>query len=236
MNERSAHAGPSAACPSCPACPARRQALQAWVATGASALAMGTGLWALPVQAADDAVQTLKAFARDVQAARGEFTQTVVSPDGQRKKVSSGQFAFSRPNRFRFAYDKPFEQLIVADGQKVWLHDIDLNQVNVRPIDQALGATPAALLAGGSLERDFSLKAEPDANGQQWVAATPRQADGQVKLLRVGFKGGVLATLELTDAFGQRSTLQFSRVEQGAKLAPELFRFSPPKGADVVGG
>lgn len=181
-----------------------------------------------------DAVDTLRDFVRGVQTGRAEFTQTVTSPDGARRKTSSGQFAFARPNRFRFAYDKPFEQLIVCDGQKVWLHDIDLNQVNVRPMNQALGSTPAALLAGGQLDRDFTLQAQPPADGLDWVLATPREAEGTVRQVRVGFRGTTLAALELTDAFGQRSLLTFSKVEQGVALPAELFRFTPPKGADVV--
>lgn len=188
-----------------------------------------------PLAARADAVDTLRAFAREVNSARADFTQTVVSPDGARKKQSSGQFSFSRPNRFRFVYAKPFEQVIVADGQKLWLHDVDMNQVTVRPLDQALGATPAALLAGATLERDFTLTAQPAADGQDWVLATPRQGDGSVRQVRVGFKGKTLSTLEVVDGFGQRSTLVFSKVEQGAALPVDSFRFSPPKGAEVLG-
>ena len=186
---------------------------------------------ALAVQA--DAVDTLRDFTRDVQTGRATFTQTVTSPDGAKKKSSSGSFEFSRPNRFRFAYSKPFEQLIVSDGTKVWLHDIDLNQVSVRLLDQALGGTPAALLAGGSLERDFALIALPPRDGLDWVQATPRAKDGAQ--LQVGFRGKLLAALEITDAFGQRSLLQFSAVQQGLPLAAERFRFVPPPGVDVIG-
>lgn len=203
-----------------------------WLAAGGLLLALGLGLASGGARA--DAVDTLRDFVREVQTGRAEFTQTVVSPDGARRKTSTGQFAFARPNRFRFAYDKPFEQLIVCDGQKVWLHDIDLNQVNVRPMGQALGSTPAALLAGGQLERDFTLQAQPAADGLDWVLAIPREAEGTVRQVRVGFRGKTLAALELTDAFGQRSLLKFSKVEQGAALPADTFRFTPPKGADVV--
>jgi outer membrane lipoprotein carrier protein len=159
----------------------------------------------------------------------------VTSPDGLKKKTSAGSFEFSRPNRFRFAYSKPFEQLIVSDGQKVWLHDIDLNQVSVRPLDQALGATPAALLAGGSLERDFELSALPARDGLDWAQASPRAKDGSVTRLLVGFRGKELAALEIVDAFGQRSLLQFSAVQQGVAVPAERFRFVPPAGVDVIG-
>ena len=182
-----------------------------------------------------DPVDTLREFARDVKSGRANFTQTVSSPDGAKKKTSSGSFEFSRPNRFRFAYSKPFEQLIVSDGQKVWLHDVDLNQVSVRPLDQALGGTPAALLAGGSLERDFELTALPARDGLEWVQAKPRAKDGTVAEMRVGFRGKDLAALELVDAFGQRSVLLFSAVQQGVAVPAERFRFVPPAGADVIG-
>ena len=181
-----------------------------------------------------DAVQTLKDFSRDVKSGRAEFTQTVSSPDGKRKKTSSGSFEFQRPNQFRFAYAKPFEQLIVADGKKVWIYDPDLQQASSRRVDQALGATPAALLAGGALERDFALKALPDEQGLSWVLATPRQADSMLQSLRIGFKGKDLAALEVVDGFGQRSLLQFSAVAANASIAPERFRFSLPPGTDLV--
>jgi outer membrane lipoprotein carrier protein len=139
-----------------------------------------------------------------------------------------------RPNRFRFVYDKPLEQLIVADGQKVWIYDPDLQQVSVRQMNQALGATPAALLAGGSLDKDFTLKALPDRDGLQWVEAAPRQKESPFQAVRVGFRGKDLAALEIVDSFGQKSNLSFSQVEANVAVAPENFRFTPPKGADVL--
>ena len=192
-------------------------------------------LGAATVAAQADAVDALREFTRDVKSGRAAFTQTVTSPDGAKKKTSAGSFEFSRPNRFRFAYSKPFEQLIVSDGQKVWLHDIDLNQVSVRQLDQALGATPAALLAGGSLERDFELSALPARDGLDWAQASPRAKDGSVTRLLVGFRGKELAALEIVDAFGQRSLLQFSAVQQGVAVPAERFRFVPPAGVDVIG-
>ncbi|MBK6863362.1 MAG: outer membrane lipoprotein chaperone LolA [Ideonella sp.] len=181
-----------------------------------------------------DALDALKAFVRDAGTGQANFTQTVTSPDGRKTRTSSGSFEFSRPNRFRFAYTKPFEQLIVADGQKVWIYDRDLNQASSRKLAQALGATPAALLAGGSLERDFELKAAPDRNGLAWVEATPRQRDGALQVVRVGFRGGELAAIEIVDSFGQTSLLQFSSFVANLPLAPERFRFVVPPGADLI--
>ncbi|GAP33624.1 outer membrane lipoprotein chaperone LolA [Piscinibacter sakaiensis] len=188
---------------------------------------------ALPVARAD-AVDALRSFARDVRSGSADFTQTVTAPDGVRKKQSSGRFEFSRPNRFRFAYTKPFEQLIVADGQKVWIYDADLNQASSRRIAQALGATPAALLAGGSLEQDFTLAAQPDRDGLAWVQAVPKSTDAGIRAIRVGFRAGQLAALEITDGFGQRSRLDFSNFTANPNLPAERFRFTLPPGADLL--
>lgn len=181
-----------------------------------------------------DALAALKAFVRDTGSGRAEFTQTVTSPDGKRVKTSSGSFEFLRPNRFRFAYAKPFEQLIVADGSKVWIYDPDLNQASSRKLSQALGATPAALLAGGSLERDFELAPAPDRLGLAWVEATPRQPDSALERVRIGFRGAVLAAVEIVDSFGQTSLLQFSRFAANVPLAAESFRFVAPAGTELI--
>ena len=181
-----------------------------------------------------DALDTLREFSRDVKSGRAEFTQTVTSPDGVKKKTSSGSFEFARPNRFRFAYKKPFEQLIVSDGKTVWLHDVDLNQVSIRNYDQALGATPAALLSGSGLEKDFELTAQPARDGLDWVLAVPKAKGGNIESLQIGFKGKALAALELKDAFGQRSLMQFGEVATNVPLNEATFRLVPPKGADIV--
>jgi outer membrane lipoprotein carrier protein len=183
-----------------------------------------------------DAVDALREFTRDARTGSAQFTQVVTSADGARKKTSSGTFEFSRPNRFRFAYTKPFEQLIVGDGQNIWLYDVDLQQVTVRPADQALGATPASLLAGGALEKEFELQAQPSSQGIDWVQATPRAKSdaGGFQSLRVGFRGRVLAAIELLDNFGQRSLLSFDNVSTNAPVSAEAFRFTPPQGVAVL--
>ena len=181
-----------------------------------------------------DAIDTLREFVRDVKSGQASFTQTVVSTDGARKKTSSGQFEFARPNRFRFTYTKPFEQLIVADGQKVWIFDTDLNQASSRAIGQALGATPAALLAGGSLDAEFALAPLPARDGLDWALATPKAKDGPFQSMRVGFRGKELAAVEITDSFGQVSRLQFTQYQANTPVVAERFRFVPPFGADVI--
>jgi outer membrane lipoprotein carrier protein len=186
------------------------------------------------VSARADALDTLREFVRDVKSGRASFTQTVTSADGAKKRVSSGSFEFARPNRFRFAYAKPFEQLIVSDGQKVWIHDVDLNQVSVRKLSAALGTTPAALLAGAALDKEFELATQPSKDGVDWVQATPRQKDGAFQSMRIGFRGKELAAVEIFDSFGQRSLMSFSQYTANAALPEQSFRFVPPSGADVI--
>jgi outer membrane lipoprotein carrier protein len=201
------------------------------------ALALG---WAAAAQAGG--LEALEQFVKNARSGRAEFTQVVTAParEGQaaRSKTSSGTFEFSRPNRFRFEYRKPFAQTIVADGQTLWLYDADLNQVTTRKQEQALGSTPAALIAAapdlGALRRDFNLEAAPDRDGLQWVVATPKQRDGQLNQVRVGFRGEQLAALEILDSFGQRSVMTFDKLQLNADLPASSFQFKPPAGADVV--
>jgi outer membrane lipoprotein carrier protein len=187
-------------------------------------------------------MEALEAFIKNAKTGRAEFTQTVTGParEGQaaRSKTSSGTFEFQRPNRFRFTYRKPFEQVIVADGQTLWLYDQDLNQVTQRSQSKVLGSTPAALIAASpnleSLRRDFDLQALPGSGGLQWVQATPKTKEGQLHSMKAGFRGDELAVLEILDGFGQRSVLQFSGMQVNAAMTADAFRFQPPQGADVV--
>lgn len=198
-------------------------------------------LWSWSAQA--DGLQDLEAFLREVKSAQASFTQVVTSPKraGEtvaRSKTSSGRFEFLRPGRFRFEYTKPFPQTIVADGQTLWLYDADLNQVTARAQKDALGSTPAALIASGTdlkaLGEVFDLKAAPAVDGLEWVEAKPKAKDGQLQSVRVGFKAGQLAALEIADSLGQRSVLNFSQWQGNASLKAEQFAFKPPAGADVI--
>ena len=187
-------------------------------------------------------LESLENFVKTTKSGRADFTQAVTAPpkDGAaaRTRTSTGSFEFARPNRFRFSYRKPFEQTIVADGQTLWLYDVDLAQVTARKQAAALGATPAALIAAApdlnALQAEYELSDAPSADGQDWLKATPRSKDGSLQSVRVGFKGGVLATLEILDSFGQRSVLQFSAFELNAALDASAFAFKPPPGVDVV--
>ena len=187
-------------------------------------------------------LESLENFVKSAKTGRADFTQVITAPsrEGQaaRTRTSSGTFEFQRPSRFRFEYRKPFEQTIVADGQTLWLHDKDLNQVSQRRQAKVLGSTPAALIAASpdleTLKRDFELQPLPDRDGLQWVQATPRQKEGQLTSMKVGFRGDQLAALDILDSFGQRSVLTFSNMQLNAPVSADAFRFTPPQGADVV--
>jgi outer membrane lipoprotein carrier protein len=178
----------------------------------------------------------LHAFLEGTKTAQGSFRQVVVNREGRTTQTTSGTFAFARPGKFRWTYEKPFDQLIVGDGDKVWVYDHDLNQVIVRKLDAALGATPAALLAGdNALEKNFTLVAGGEGDGLQYVDATPKAADSQFKRIRLGFADDLPRKMQLTDAFGQTTDLTFSDLRRNPKLPADTFQFTPPKGADVVG-
>ena len=195
-------------------------------------------------------LESLEVFIKTVKTGRTDFTQVVTSPakvgQAPRVKTSNGTFEFSRPNQFKFIYKKPFEQSIVADGQTLWLFDVDLNQVTARKQSQVLGSTPAALIAAApdlrALQADFTLADAPDQDGLQWVAATPKSKDGQLQTVRVGFKGAEtavqktasLAVLDILDSFGQRSVLTFNHLDINPALNSAAFQFKPPAGADVI--
>ena len=179
-------------------------------------------------------IDELHAFLDGAKNGRATFKQTVVGRNARAPQQSSGTFAFQRPGKFRWSYDKPFEQLVVGDGAKVWVYDKDLNQVIVRALDAALGATPAALLAGdNALERSFTLVDGGSADGLAWVEATPK-AESTFTKVRIGFRAALPRAMELTDAFGQTTRLAFDAFEKNVGIAADAFRFVPPKGADVV--
>jgi outer membrane lipoprotein carrier protein len=187
-------------------------------------------------------LESLENFVKQTKSGRADFSQVVTSPakDGQaaRTKTSSGSFEFSRPNRFKFVYKKPFEQTIVADGQTLWLFDVDLNQVTARKQASVLGSTPAALIASAAdikaLQADFVLTNAADKEGLEWVLAAPKAKDSSLQSVRVGLKGNELAVLEILDAFGQRSVLTFAGFQSNAALDGSTFQFKPPAGADVI--
>lgn len=182
------------------------------------------------------ALDQLKAFLDGTRSARAVFAQTVASKSGRQAQKASGTMEFARPGRFRWTYDKPYYQLIVGDGERLWVYDRDLNQVTVKKLGQALGASPAALLAGDNeLERNFDLRDDGRSEGLDWIEATPKGADASFERVRIGFQGNLPRVMELRDSFGQTTTLLFNQFERNPALDAGLFRFTPPAGADVVG-
>lgn len=209
-----------------------------------------TILWALlclGFSAHADSLDSLSQFLKQTRSLRADFVQVVTAPakEGRpaKPKTSSGSFAFVRPTVFRFDYSKPYVQNIVADGHSLWLFDADLNQVTVRNQAQALGSSPATLIASANdlatLGKEFDLKAAPAEDGLEWVTATPKQKDASLQKVRIGLRldAGqvVLSQLDIVDAFGTRSQMRFERVELNpSHLSLSQFSFVPPKGADVV--
>ena len=204
-------------------------------------------------QSSPDAIESLSQFLKFTNSGRAQFSQIVTGPSkvdqAPRRKTSLGTFEFQRPQQFRFAYQKPFVQAMVSDGQWLWLFDADLNQVTMRKQNQLLGQTPAAFIASSgdlkALQAEFNLKAEPDSEGLQWVKATPKQSDGAVQVIRVGLKLGaagastaanvpVLTVLEIVDGLGQTSRLNFQNFEANVKFLPETFQFKAPAGVQVI--
>jgi outer membrane lipoprotein carrier protein len=191
---------------------------------------------ALPAIVSAATLDRLRGFIRDTQTARTSFTQTVTDKAGRVVQRSNGEFTLARPGKFRWSVDKPYRQLVVGDGERVWIYDEDLNQVVVRKAGDAIGSTPAALLAGrDNVERAFQWRELPASGGLEWLAATPLSKDAAFAEIRLGFDATSLAALELSDAFGQKTVVRFGELDRNPSLAPGTFRFVPPKGADVIG-
>jgi outer membrane lipoprotein carrier protein len=181
--------------------------------------------------------ERVKSFVEGTKTFKASFTQTILATKAGRKaQVTSGNVMLSRPGKFRWQVDKPYPQLMVGDGQKVWLHDPDLKQVTVRKIGDALDGTPAALLAGdNAIEKRFALTEGGNAEGLDWVEAVPKGKDASFAKIRLGFRGDLLQAMEMQDSFGQSTTIRFSNVEKNPAIAAAQFKFTPPAGADVVG-
>lgn len=189
-----------------------------------------------PALAQADPMERFREFLRGTQSARAAFEQKVYDRERRLVQESKGTFSFLRPGLFRWRYEKPYEQLIVGDGERVWIHDPDLNQVTVRKMAQALGSTPAALLAGAAdVERAFQFTDGGRRDGLEWLEAVPREKDAGFERIRLGLGAQGVEAMELTDHFGQTTVLRFSTLERNVPLAPADFRFVPPKGADVLG-
>jgi chaperone LolA len=194
-------------------------------------------LLVLPFNAQAGAVEKLKTYIAATHSAQAHFTQEVVDQSGKKIQSASGVMQFQRPGKFRWAYQKPYEQIIVGDGVKFWLYDVDLNQVTVKKLDAALGSNPAALLSGSNeIERGFALQDDGNQDGLDWLLATPKGTDTSFDKIRMGFNAQAeLVAMELNDAFGHKTVLRFSNMQHNPKFSAQQFHFTPPKGADVIG-
>lgn len=203
---------------------------------GRFALVLVLALAAVQARAQGASLERFQQFLRTTQSTTADFEQKVTDRNGKLVQESSGRFAFLRPGRFRWTYAKPFAQLIVGDGERVWVYDRDLNQVTVRRIAKALGSTPAALLAGSSdVDKAFELAEGGDRDGLAWVEAKPRDKDAGFERIRLGMSVSGIEAMELVDNFGQTTLLRFTKLVRNPQIDPETFRFTPPKGADVLG-
>jgi outer membrane lipoprotein carrier protein len=210
-----------------PAHPSRRRLLLA------AALAPLAPLSVQPARAA--AVDQLRAFLTQTKTARGEFTQRVGSRGNPQGQTSSGNFVFQRPGRFRWVYTKPYEQVIVADGETLQLFDKDLNQVTVKKLSGAIPASPASILFGSNqFEKEFEVRDGGSRDGLEWIVATPRAKDTPFEKIEIGFRDGLPVAMQLADSFGQQTQLRFTKMERNPGIDPQAFRFTPPPGADVL--
>src|SRR4051794_39176993 len=182
------------------------------------------------------AIERFRSFLQSTQSVRADFDQKVTDRAGKPVQQSKGSFVLLRPGRFRWTYAKPVDQLIVGDGQRVWIYDRDLNQVTVRRMSKALGSTPAALLAGSSdVEKAFELSEAGARDKLEWLEAKPRDPEAGFDRIRMGFSATGIEAMELVDNFGQTTRLRFLNLQRNPKTDPGDFRFEPPKGADVLG-
>jgi outer membrane lipoprotein carrier protein len=197
---------------------------------------VAAGALALAGAAQASALEQFKTFVSGTKAARGEFTQQQVRKEGKSKvaPVSTGTFVFARPGKFIWTYQKPYEQLLQADGDTLYIYDKDLNQVTTKKLGNALGSSPAAILFGSNdLEKNFTLAEAPAREGLEWLNATPKTKDTSFEQISIGLRDGVPQAMELKDTFGQTSVLKFTNFQRNPALSAQQFKFKVPKGADV---
>lgn len=190
----------------------------------------------VPASVEASAIDSLKAFIQETRTVRANFSQTLYDRNARTLQESNGTLQFERPEKFRWTYEKPYEQLIVGDGIQVWFYDHDLNQVTVRQFNIAIGSSPAALLAGSSaIEDNFVLTELGLQNQIEWLEAIPKSKESVFEFIQMGFSPeGTLKIMALRDNFGQTTLLTFSDLDKNPKFPADLFKFIPPENADVI--
>jgi outer membrane lipoprotein carrier protein len=190
----------------------------------------------LPFAVEAAAIDSLKKFIQETRTVRADFEQTLYDRNARIVQESKGMMQFERPEKFRWSYENPYQQLIVGDGTQVWFYDSDLNQVTVRQFNIAIGSSPAALLAGSStIEENFELVELGEQNNMEWLEAIPKNKEGAFEFIQMAFlRDGTLKYMALRDSFGQTTVLTFSSMDKNPALSPELFKFMPPDNADII--
>ncbi len=227
-----------------------RRAGAVWraLAQGLTAAVLGVSLLVSAPSAFASGTEQLKAFVAQVQSARGDFVQREIKAPPKNVAASgsvvpttggtsSGTFVFARPGKFIWTYEKPYEQVLQADGDNLYVYDKDLNQVTIRKLGGALGASPAAILFGSNdLDKNFTLSDAGVKGGIDWLELTPKARDTQFQRIGIGFRDGNLEAMELHDVFGNVTLLTFSNIQKNPALKPGSFKFTVPTGADVING
>lgn len=189
-----------------------------------------------PVTHAGPGREQLEGFFREVKTVKADFSQTVLDAGSTVVQESGGRMVIKRPNKFRWDYERPYEQIIVGDGTRLWLYDVDLEQVTVKPLETALGSSPAALLSGNQpLEQSFEIVELGSRGGQDWVELTPKREDATFERMLLAFDEHDLQTMELIDSFGQTTRLRFHNIQRNPRIESGTFVFEPPAGVDVIG-
>ena len=191
----------------------------------------------LPLAAAPaGGVARMHAFLDDVHSLKADFTQVVLDVNLKQVKQSNGTLTIKRPGRFRWDYLKPNAEVIVADGKRLWLYDVDLQQVTVKPLNDTLAASPAVLLSGSNdVEKSFSIEDQGEKDGLAWVDLKPKVKDTDFEDVRLGFKGDDITVMELKDNLGDTTRISFDRLQRNIEVSDDTFKFTPPKGTDVIG-
>lgn len=189
---------------------------------------LGTPAWA------GDAAQQLNRFLADTRTLSADFKQIAIDEAGRPGQRVRGVFVLSRPGRFRWDYLEPYQQQIVANGKKVWFYDVDLEQVTVKQLGQAIGSTPALLLTGEvGLDENFVIEDQGERDGMRWTRLVPRSEDNSFKYISIGIEGNTLKGMELSDNFGQLTRISFSNLKINGPIETKRFEFAAPPGVDV---
>ncbi|MCU7931403.1 MAG: outer membrane lipoprotein chaperone LolA [Candidatus Thiodiazotropha sp. (ex Codakia rugifera)] len=185
---------------------------------------------------ADDGPQQLERFLKDLNTLQADFRQTLEQQDDGPVYTSHGVFYLKRPGLLRWEYAAPGEQLIVADGDRIWLHDIELEQVSHRSQQAALKGTPAQLLSDlAPITEHFQVNDLGEQDGLSWVELLPNEKEAQFASVHLALNDNHLQRMVMIDNFGQTTRFFFDNVQRNPTLNDALFKFVPPSMVDLIG-